>query len=273
MISLPQKGKIQNMGNNICRLILARDVDSAAAAAFAHAIRHCVKRPTSLYLRDLRGKSVRKGHLVAARDAGVRILDASQSLPADTLETAATATFGLGRFIVRIADDEDTDITLPNLAALEALYPGLDLNWLLEPEENPIPWDSEPFHIFPGNPESWGLKVPLVAAFLAPAMPGLPRPCPMCRFTYSTKGDRGQCPSCGFVAMPFRSLIEAKTIQKAHLDAWAFGNCTRCRKPREFTQLVEQCFHCGQILEGDPGRYTLNLADNRPEIIALLKSL
>ena len=261
------------MGNSICRLILAKGTTSDAVAFFASVMRAKVKQPTSLYLRDLRGRQVRDLRLVAARDAELRILDISPATPPDTLAAIAASTFGQGRFIVRVADDEDEDATIPASTTLAQLYPGVNLDWVLMAEDRPFPWNSEPFFVCPGNPANWSLKIPLMATLLLVASPGQVRPCPGCRTPYTSKGDRGQCPSCGFVAWSFRTVSEARSIRGCPLDAFAWGRCPRCRKSREFTYRIEQCFRCGQLLEGDPGRHTLTLIANKGEVASLLASL
>lgn len=261
------------MGNTICRVILSKDASSDVALRFGSVLRAEVQCPTMLYLRDLRGKRIRDPRLVAARDAEFRLMDLEPTTRPDVLVRTADATIGEGRFVVRVADDEVADRTLPDVDALERFYPGVELRWALEPDERPIPWNNDSFFLVPGNPSHWGLKVPLMAALLEAATPGSERPCPMCRTRYTSQGDRGQCPSCGFVAQPFRTLEEAIRRTRVPLDAFAWGRCPRCRRAREFTYRVEQCFRCGQLLEACSDRHKLVLIDDNDEISSLLASL
>jgi hypothetical protein len=261
------------MGNNICRVILGRAAPSDAAERFAGLLRGEVRRPTVIYRRDLRCRRVRDPRLVAARNADLRLLDIDPVTPPELLARVAAPAIGEGNFAIRVADDEDMETTLPAADALARLYQGVDLEWVLEPEDRPIPWNNEPFFLFPGNPPHWGLKVPLMAALLQIACPGQKRPCPLCRTEYTSRGDHGQCPSCGFVVQPFRTATEAKNRVQVLLDAFAWGRCPRCRRAREFTYQVEQCLRCGQLLEGDPSGFQLTLVDNCSEVASLLASL
>jgi hypothetical protein len=260
------------MGNGICRIILAADISLDLPAQFADSLRSEVHRPTSLYCRNLHGKSVRKPHLLAARDAGLCLIDVDPVIDPALLARVAAATFGENRFVVRTADDEGLDITWPSADVLARLYPGIDLAWALEPDETPIPWNTDPFYLFPGNPPHWSLKVPVMASLLR-VVNSLQRPCPMCQTVYSSKGERGQCPSCGFVAWPFRSAREATEIVSVPLDAYAWGRCPRCRGTHEFIHQVEQCFQCGKLLEGFSTRHHLTLVPNKNEIVSLVGSL
>ena len=57
------------------------------------------------------------------------------------------------------------------------------------------------------------------------------------------------------------------------LDAFGWGSCSRCGSSREFTYEVQQCFRCGQLMEGNPGRHKVPLVANKAEIIALVATL
>ncbi len=262
------------MGNSVCRLVLSREVPGSAVTDFARLLRSKVLRPTSLYLRDLSGRHIRDARLVAARDASVRIIDVEPITSVPLLQEAAELTLGQGRFVIRVADDEETDITVPNESAITNIFPGARLSWLLAPDERPIPWNVETYYLFPGNASNWSLQVPIMASLMHISTPSQTRSCPMCRTLYSSKGERGQCPACGFVATPFRTRHDAMTISPTPLDAFGWGRCSRCSGTREFTHQVEQCFHCGQLLEGAPGRHkNVALKPNKAEIIALVASL
>src|SRR5688500_17662323 len=99
------------MGNSLCRIILGRDVDPSAVLTFAEPLRAKLTRPTKLHVRDLSGRSVRIPSLVAARDAGVRVVDIEPETVASTVEMISNQTIGSGRFVIRIVDDEGTDVT------------------------------------------------------------------------------------------------------------------------------------------------------------------
>ena len=68
------------MNNSLCRLVLGREVPVSAVMSFALSLRSEIKRPTSLYLRDFSGRSVRDPRLVAARDANLRVIDVEPTL-------------------------------------------------------------------------------------------------------------------------------------------------------------------------------------------------
>ena len=175
---------------------------------------------------------------------------------------------------MRVTDDEGADAAIQEANGLSRLFPDIELGWVLEPEDRPIPWNIDPFYLRPGNPTHWSLKVPIMANLLNVAVPGQMRPCPMCHTQYTSNGERGQCSACGFIATPFRTRTEAKTISPVPLDAFGWGRCPRCRQSREFSHHVEQCFRCGQLLEGAPGRQGKILpAPNKAEVIELIASL
>lgn len=213
------------MGNNICRVIAGVNVSAESMERFAALLRQEFKQPAILYQRDLRGRSVRDKRLVAARDANLRLLDIDAEITAELLARTALASMGDGNFLIRIADDEGSDVTYPAVDVLAHLYPGANLGWVLEADERPIPWNTKPFFLCPGNPPNWNSGVPVMAALLHVAQPGMQRLCPICRFVYCSNGKRGQCPSCGFVAYPFCGSGEAKQFAAVRLDAFAWGRC------------------------------------------------
>ena len=258
------------MGNTMCRIILAPAVPPAALQSLGQQLRSQVRQPVTLLLCDLIGTRVRVSEAVAARAAEVRLIDIEPSLSFEVLRAASDAALGDGAYCLRIADDEGRDEKFPSSDWLKQFYPAHDLAWLLEPQEKPVSWNTTAAYVCPGNPASWGLQVPMMLALLDVATPGVARRCPMCRTEYVSRGEKGQCPSCSFVAWPFRDQKQARYIQSVPLDAFAWGTCTRCRRSKAFHHVVEQCFRCGQLLAGGSKRHAVNLHDNRDEIAALL---
>jgi hypothetical protein len=261
------------MGNSLCRVILGKQVPDEAVEALALLLRATLTRPSTLHLRDLAGRRVRNPGLLAARDAGLRLVDLDPGWPKGKLLPALGTALGADRFVLRVVDDEDRDVIEPHKDRLAELYPGLDLEWALEPEEQPVPWNRRAFFVCPHNPPQWGTHVPVMATLLSVATPGQSRPCPACRTVYTSRGERGQCPACGFVAYPFKAREEMTRQLPVPLDAFGWGRCPRCRKPSEFIFRVQQCFTCGQLLTASPGRHPLELRDNADEIKALVGTI
>lgn len=259
------------MGQNICRFVLLPSATKSAAETLARNLSSKVERIVTIYFRDLEGKRARTPELQDACAAAVRIVDIAPPLSFEVLKELGTSSFGENNFLLRVADDEELDQTYPSSEWLTSAYPQHDLDWLLDPEEDPIPWNTSSFYLFPNNPATWDLEVPLFLSLLNVALPNQTRPCPFCKSQYTSKGERGQCNACGFVAQPFQTKDQAKTILPVRLDAFAWGSCPRCRRSREFVHQVEQCFRCGQLMEANPGKHAVPLQMNKGKILELLK--
>jgi hypothetical protein len=258
------------------RIVLSPDVDSSSVQEYARALRASQRRFAMLSLLDLDGRRVRKPQLKAAQEAKVRIVDIDSRIPADVLHGTACNVFGEPRLMYREVDEEEIDIYLPDAAWLQRTFGNADLGWLLESEEEPIPWNKQSFYVFPNNPDEWGVTVPLCAGLLAVARPGESRVCPMCGTEFTSKRqDMCQCPSsdCNFVSRPFASVNEARCIAEVPLSAFAWGTCPRCRLGLDFVNQIEQCSRCGQLLRGFSDRHSLELKDNAEEITKLLSEL
>ncbi|GEM_PF-4369891 len=258
------------------RIVLAPAVDRGLICSYAKLLRDSQKRFATLMLMDLAGRQVGEPLLKQVQSANVRLLDIDSLIRADVLRNAAVTVFGEANFLYREVDDEDTDICVPDAAWLDRTFKADGLAWLLLPEEEPIPWNRACFYVFPGNSEAWDVTVPVHAGLMTVARPGEPRACPACDTTYTSKRqDMCQCPSreCGFVARPFASVPEAKSIAPVPLDAFAWGTCPRCRKATAFANHVEQCSRCGQLLRGTSNRHKLELADNSEQVARLVSDL
>lgn len=257
------------MGNAICRLLLSPDVSSEQVEVLAVALRRDSRCFVTMHLRDLKGKRVRKGYLLPIANSAVRIIDFAPSIRFDDISVPLSKSVGTGKSLYRLADDEGVDVTVPSADWLRDVYPSFDLSVLLEPDQTPIPWNTELFYVCPGNPDDVNPRVPIALSLLFVALPGAKRDCPLCKNSFVTVGERGQCNVCGFTSWPFKSLSEALQIATVPLDAFGYGRCIRCRASREFSNLVEQCFRCGKLLRGDGTRHKLKLKDNAIEVANL----
>jgi hypothetical protein len=258
------------------RIVLAPAIDPGLVRSYAQVLRDSQKRFATLLLLDLAGRQVRKPSLKHAQSANVRVMEIDSLIQADVLRNAAVAVFGETNFLYREVDDEDVDVCVPDAAWLGRTFKTDDLAWLLEPEEDPIPWNRTCFYVFPGNPAAWDVTVPIHAGLMTVARPGEPRACPSCGTTYTSKRqDMCQCPNrgCGFVAHPFASVPEAKSTVQVPLDAFAWGRCPRCRRAVGFVNQIEQCSRCGQLLRGTSNRHALELTDNSKQIARLVSDL
>jgi hypothetical protein len=260
------------MGNYICRYILPPSTGREAVARISLHLRQTYRTPTVLHRRDLQGRNVRNPLFKILFDANIVLVDVEGRLKPDDLIDAGTKVFGGRAFLLRHADDDELDVTYPNAEWLKEAYGNVRLEQLLDPEEAPIPWNTETWYAYPRNPPEWDCSVPIMAALLQVARPGDPRECPICATTYTSKGDRGQCPSCGFVSWPFKSAAEATQFAAVPLDAFKWGHCPRCRLPKELSHVIEQCTRCGQLLRGDGSKHKIGLIDNEGFVRSLLRS-
>lgn len=258
------------MSNEICRLILSPDVTSDEIEVFAVILRRDSRRLLTMHLRDLKGKHVRKEELLPIAKSGVRIIDFEPSITFDEISIPISMSWGTSKSLYRFADDEDVDVTLHSDNWLRDVYSSFDLSILLEPDQSPIPWNTESIYVCPGNPDDINSRVPIALSLLFVATPGAKRNCPLCKNSFVTVGERGQCTACGFISWPFNSRSEALQIATVPLDAFRYGRCIRCRASREFNNLVEQCFRCGKLLRGDGTRHKLKQKDNANEVANII---
>ena len=259
------------MGNSLSRYVLPPGTRAKDVIPLAEQLRGGHRLPSQLLVRDLRGRRVRKAELVAAQKADLVIVDVESRLPPTDLIAAGCAIFGNQGFLYRATDDEGLDVIHPDQNWLKRTFVSCDLTWVLEPEGNPIPWNTTSLYAFPGNVRHCDCTVPINFALLAVARPGERRPCPMCGHVYVTKFDQGQCPECGLATLYFRTQRDALAYSKTPIDTFAFGNCARCRRYHEFTSIIEQCLHCGQLLEADVVHGPNPLADNREQVGRMLR--
>ena len=81
-------------------------------------------------------------------------------------------------------------------------------------------------------------------------------------------------PECSFGYIPFDNLNEALTIKEIQLDAFSWGKCPRkCGKSVQFSNRIEQCYKCGQLIRAVDGKFSHELHDNEVEIKAILDQL
>jgi hypothetical protein len=255
------------MGNHFCHAVLAPSVTRDQIEVFVKTLRSELPRPVVVTLCDFSNKKVRKQHYVAAKSAGVRILEIETRLGHKVLIPIAVRAFG-SAFLYREEDDEDIDVCYPDADWLSRTFNTDGLAWLLELPDEPVPWNRESFYALPGNPPNSSITLGISSRFLVPSLPGQMRQCPLCGTEYLGKRERGQCPNrdCLFVWEPFSSRAEAIKFSVEKLDAFSWGQCPRCRKRLSFTHKVEQCQRCGQLMIESGSRHPLSLIDNCAEV-------
>ena len=146
-------------------MVLAPEVSRGQIESFAKTLRAEQSRPTALTLCDLSGRSVRKPAYVAAKEAGVRLLEVESQLGHNVLIDAATRIFGKG-FLYREKDDEGLAVCHPNALWINNTFKRDDLGWLLELPHERVPWSREGFYALPGNPPESPVTVGIQARFL-----------------------------------------------------------------------------------------------------------
>jgi hypothetical protein len=262
------------MSNHFCHMVLAPEVSRSQIESFARTLRAEQSRPTALTLCDLSGRSVRKPAYVAAKEAGVRLLEVESQLGHSVLIDAATRIFGKG-FLYREKDDEGLAVCHPNALWINNTFKRDDRGWLLELPHEPVPWSREAFYALPGNPPESSVTLGIQARFLRSARPNEVRECPMCGTAYQSKRERGQCPNrdCSFVWAPFKSREEAVAPVPVKLDAFTWTRCPRCQKARSFMHRIEQCHRCGQLLIESGSRFQFELKDNTTEVQDFIDAL
>lgn len=262
------------MGNYICRYVLSPEVTTDDVESLACYVRAYEKAPATFTLCDLENKNLRKPAFKLARDHGVRIIEIDTRLHSRSLIAAADSVFGDGRYLYREADDDEIAIIHPNALWLKNTFGTDGLAWLLNVFADIAPWNTQNFYALPGNPPDSSCSIPIHAKLLKPVKPGQPRECPMCGNVYVSKFPRAQCrdPECHFGTIPFETAKEAFSIAKVHVDDTGWGRCPRCQREKTFSNLIEQCFTCGQLMEAD-GQYIARLVDNRERAQSLISRI
>jgi hypothetical protein len=252
--------------NHFRKLIIAPQAPERAFAELAIDLRSRQNRPVTLVICDLMGKRPRNERLKQAQELGVRQIEIQGTVPQALLVESCDATLGASNWLYREQDDEERDVCVPAPDWLEKVFRTKSLNWLLDIEEKPIAWNRKSLYAFPGNPPTWTVELPLNARNLHVARPLESRQCPHCGEGYvSKRADRCQCPRCAYIAMPFSSKEDAARVEVAHLDAFSWGSCPRCRQSKLFTNRIEQCQRCGRLLKAT-SRHELELHDNTQSI-------
>ena len=146
------------------------------------------------------------------------------------------------------------------------------LEWLLEPEEQPVQWESTNLYCFPLNPPELGVAFPFSVALLQVFAPGQPVSCPRCGVSFTPRRQRTQCPAEPTIVELFESETDAMRTEAVPLDAWGHGRCPRCRRNRAFARRVEQCLRCGRLMRGEPGRHAVALQENEGELHVLQRA-
>ena len=250
------------MPNHFRKLVVTPEVPERAFADLALALRSRQNRPVTLTICDLKGKRPRSDRLKQAQQLRVRQIEIQGTVLHEILLEICAATLGASNWLYREQDDEARDVCVPGPDWLEKVFGTQSLNWLLEIEEQPTPWNRSALYAFPGNPATWTVEMPINARLLHVAQPLEPRQCPHCGETYTSKRpDRCQCPNCAWVALPFGSKEDAARVETAPLDAFSWGKCPRCRQSMYFTHRTEQCQHCGRLLKAK-SRHELELHEN-----------
>jgi hypothetical protein len=262
------------MGNHFRYIILAPAVSASAVEAMARLLRSEQLAPVTLTLCDLVQKRVRKPEFQAAKHAEVRLIEIETTLHHPVLIDAAERSFG-PLFLYREQNDEGLDVCHPNASWLKATFARVDLDWLLELPEQPPPWNRTSYYALPGNPPTSSVLIGVQASLLRWSLPNESRRCPMCGTSYTTRHSRGQCTNqeCSFVWEPFETSELAYTIRPLKLDAFAWGTCPRCRRSRCFTNKIEQCHRCGQLMIEDGSSHPLALIDNVSDVHTFLEQI
>ena len=178
-------------------------------------------------------------------------------------------------FVFRESNDEDLDVVYPDSSWLAETFGTNELDFLLEDIEEDIPWNQRPFYCIPGNPEEWSISVPLNRRLLQVPDENGNRVCPRCGKVYMSRFLQGQCrdSECRFYFISFNTKEDALSIERIHVDLSCWGECPRCRTRRPFASLLEQCFHCGRLLEVREVPPKRELLDNREEIREIVKAV
>jgi hypothetical protein len=163
---------------------------------------------------------------------------------------------------------------MPDPSWLVTTFGREDLGFLLELEEEPVPWNVRPFFIYPRVSADWPIDLPLNPNFLVIAKPGEPRACPVCGDVGVSKGVRRHCPVCRYIFEPFLDRADAQDIVPIPGDAFQHGRCSRCRASFAFSRRVQQCPRCGRLLRISGGRHEpWDMPDNEAEIRERLATL
>ena len=259
------------MGNSLRRIILAPAVEYPDVVRFAEALR-AAQVPAVLTYATLESSKPRRPELRAARDARVRVVDLDTHATGERLVSIADETLIAGKYLYRDVDDEGRDECIPSREWLQATFAVSGLEWLLEPEEHPVPWESTNLYCFPLNPPELGVTFPFSVALLQVFAPGQPVSCPRCGVSFTPRRQRTQCPAEPSIVELFESDTDAMRTEAVPLDAWGHGRCPRCRRSRAFTRRLEQCLRCGRLMRGEPGRHAVALQENEGELHALQRA-
>ena len=255
------------MGNELKRIILAPSIAWPEVVGYARTLR-AARCPAVLTYRTLEDSRPRRPELRVAQQAGVRVLDLDTWAKTDNLLAPANETFRQGNYVYRHVDDEGADECIPGSDWLQSAFGTTGLHWLLEPEEQPVPWKSTTLYSIPQNPPEWDVEFPFSLALLQVFTPGQPVSCPQCGVSFVPKRQRTQCPNEPVLTEIelFESSADALRVVTVPLDAWGCGRCPRCRRASQFTRRFEQCRRCGQIMSGEPGKHKVPLIDNDAEL-------
>ncbi len=256
------------MGNSLRRIILAPAVPYEDVVRFAEALR-AAQVPALLTYCTLDSSTPRRVHVRAAKQAGVRVVEIDTPARSESLLSIADETLPRGSYLYRYVDDEDGDECIPSGDWLKSTFPVSDLEWLLAPEEHPVPWASTNLYSFPRNPPELGVTFPFSLALLQVFAAGQAVSCPRCGVSFIPKRPRTQCPGDATIVELFESPGDAMRTEQVPLDAWGYGKCPRCRRSHAFGRRFEQCLRCGRVMRGEPGRHSVALAENEAELHAL----
>lgn len=264
------------MGYQFKRIIFEAGENSAKAEQLAIAFRKKTNRNCTFTYSDFSEKKYRKHTLKAAASEKLNFVELDTPLFSAQIINIAKEVLGDNNFLYRASDDDELGVIYPSNNWLKENYPNNDFNWLLQPIESVLSLTTKSYYSIPSNPEFVSVDSPIFAALLKQVRAGEEHPCPMCGFRSVSKFPRRHCRNteCSFGYIPFEDLSDALSIKEIQLDATAWGKCPRkCGKSQHFSNRIEQCYKCGQLIQAIDGKFCHELSDNESEIAAILEQL
>lgn len=264
------------MGYHFKRIILPAGDNSLKAEELAQAFRTKTNRNCTFTYSDFSEKKYRKDYLKSAKSAQLNFIELDTPLYSDQIVSISKEVLGENGFLYRASDDDELNEIYPSEEWLHEQYPDYDFNWLLKPIEDAISLNAKSYYSIPSNPEFIDVGSPIFAALLKQVKPGEEHPCPMCGLNSVSKFPRRQCRNqeCAFGYIPFENIEEALSIKEIQLDAFAWGKCPRkCGKSLQFSNRIEQCYKCGQLIKAIDGKFSHELHNNETEINTILDQL
>jgi hypothetical protein len=264
------------MGYHFKRIILPAGDNSEKVKELAKVFRTKTNRNCTFTYSDFSSKKYRRDFLKAANAAQLNFAELDTPLFSEQIIETTQEVLGENNFLYRASDDDELDVLYPSKDWLQNHYPNNDFNWLLQPIEDVISLNTKSYYSIPSNPDFIDISLPIFAALLKQVRPGEEHPCPICGLRYVSKFPRRHCrnPECSFGYIPFEDLAEALSIKEIQLDAFAWGRCPRnCGNSLQFTNRIEQCYKCGQLIKAIDGKFNHVLKENESEIVDVINQL